>query len=84
MRGWLRFTRLLSPLNSTIKGVSSEMTTFGSDPEQLAREATVMKFDLNLSHHSFWIKSSPPNRREAVLKEAQPSSCTGVGEKRER
>lgn len=64
-RGWLHFIRLQ---NSVVKGAGSELTTFGSVPEQLAREAyqaPVIGFDLNLSpsHHPFWIKSSPPNER---------------------
>lgn len=64
-RGRLHFIRLL---NSVVKGAGSELTTFGSVPEQLAREAyqaPVIGFDLNLSpsHHPFWIKSSPPNER---------------------
>lgn len=85
----MRFIRLLRPLSSIVKGTGSELTTFGSVPEQLAKEAyqvTVTGFDLNLSpsHHPFWIRSSLPNKREAALGEAQPSSCTGVGRGRER
>lgn len=84
LREWLYFTRLLTPPNSAVKGAGSELTTFGSVPEQLARaayQAPVIEFDLNLSpsHHPFWIKSSQPNNREAALGEAQPSFCTGVG-----
>ena len=87
LRGRLHFVRLPSPPNSIVKGAGSELTTFGSVPEQHAREAyqaPVIGFDLNLSpsHHPFWIKSSPPNKREAALREAQPSSCTGVGDRK--
>lgn len=87
LRGWLHFIRLPNPPNSIVKGAGSELTTFGSVPEQLAREAyqaPVIGFDLNLSPscHPFWIKSSPPNKREAALGEAQPRSCMGVGERK--
>ena len=89
LRSWLHSIKLLSRPNSTIKGAGSELTTFGSVPEQLAREAyqaPVIGFDLNLSpsHHPFWIKSPLPNKREADLGEAQPHSCMGVGRRRER
>lgn len=82
LRGRLPFIRLLRPLRSVVKGAGSELGTFGSVPEQPAREAyqvTVIGIDLNLSpsHHPFWIRSSLPNNREAALGEAQPSSCYG-------
>lgn len=85
LRGWLHFINLQSPPNSVVKGAGSELTIFGSVPEQLAREAyqaQVIGLDLNLSpsHHPFWIKSSPLNRRKAALGEAQASFCTGVSQ----
>lgn len=86
-RAWIHFIRFPSPPNGLVKGAGSELTTFGSVPEQLAREAyqaPVIGFDLNLSpsHHPFRIKSSSPNKREAALGEAQPWSCMGVGERK--
>lgn len=86
-RAWLHFIRLPSSPNGVVKGAGSELTTFGSVPEQLAREAyqaPVIGFDLNLSpsHHPFWIKSSPLNKREAALEESEPRSCMGVGERK--